>query len=802
METQAIVAKLARCARAVEGYPQHIVQAAFFGAFCARQFANGDFSPATTWQMLAESSQELAEHASIAQTPQFAAAVKLLASIPQQTIDPHRYEQFLECFDSEQRKRLGVWFTPAEIAKYMVAIVDQALRDHLNIANGLANTGVCVIDPCCGTGTFHEAVFRRIADEAVNPAEAIKDAIPRVWGMEISLPPLIAARLRLSRLLDEYGIQDTLRLYHLDALTGWVFGQMSMDAPRPQEFSAVVIIGNPPFYGFAAPQDALKYEGSGGRGVNDPYARFFALAEQIVTNPYTQFPFHDAILHAGQGVVCFIANNIWLDGLSHLEMRKQWTQAFPFMQIDNLNGDKFRTGKRTPAGEQDPSAFVTEHNPEGVQVGVAIALACTNTHTPGVQYRDLWGTQKVQVLKSMNGPNYQNLTPVPAQGMLLKPCDVTKRFWDWPAIPDLFASSFSGVRSGRDHGLLTIDRETLVERMMAYFDSAISHEQMAELSPTLMRPGHAYDPIVAREQLWDVGFDPANIVRFNYRPFDRRWCYHEPRYGLLHGTSPGQPHICSDNWGMIVQQRSRRGWSPPFLTKNLFCLTLFDMGANWFPLWLYDDAGALFAEETLKCSNLTPAGHEYCNRLGIEALDLMHHCFAVQYAPAYVNEYKHALEQGWPRIPLPENRDVLMASAALGAKIVRLLDLDCPISCTNGDLAVLCCQEEYSSLLLKTWGYLTAQHTVMPGRGTIDERDGSLDIYLNTTTWWRNVPVDVWAFQIGGYRVLKKWLSYRDVTVYGKPIDSGEFVELVCRLASIITFFPKLSLNFQLVSSN
>ncbi|MCY3568253.1 MAG: N-6 DNA methylase, partial [Chloroflexi bacterium] len=74
------------------------------------------------------------------------------------------YEPFLEAFDPDLRKQLGVWYTPREIVRYMVARVDRALRDDLGIAKGLADERVYVLDPCCGTGAFLVETLRRIAE--------------------------------------------------------------------------------------------------------------------------------------------------------------------------------------------------------------------------------------------------------------------------------------------------------------------------------------------------------------------------------------------------------------------------------------------------------------------------------------------------------------------------------------------------------------------------------------------------------------------------------------------------------------
>ena len=76
---------------------------------------------------------------------------------------PYFYEPFLQAFDPALRKQLGVWYTPAEVVRYMVARVDKALKDDLGIPDGLASENVYVLDPCCGTGAYLAEVLRHIA---------------------------------------------------------------------------------------------------------------------------------------------------------------------------------------------------------------------------------------------------------------------------------------------------------------------------------------------------------------------------------------------------------------------------------------------------------------------------------------------------------------------------------------------------------------------------------------------------------------------------------------------------------------
>jgi hypothetical protein len=107
------------------------------------------------------------------------------------------YEPFLKAYDPELRKELGVWYTPAEVVKYQVERVDRVLREELNVADGLADEQVVILDPCCGTGAYLAETLKRIhrtLDEkgrsALTAQKLKKAAIERVFGFEILPAPL------------------------------------------------------------------------------------------------------------------------------------------------------------------------------------------------------------------------------------------------------------------------------------------------------------------------------------------------------------------------------------------------------------------------------------------------------------------------------------------------------------------------------------------------------------------------------------------------------------------------------------
>ncbi|MDA8248699.1 MAG: hypothetical protein M0Z28_05915 [Rhodospirillales bacterium] len=71
---------------------------------------------------------------------------------------------------------------------------------------------------------------------------------------------------------------------------------------------------------------------------------------------------------------------------------------------------------------------------------------------------------------------------------------------------------------------------------------------------------------------------------------------------------------------------------------------------------------------------------------------------------------------------------------------------------------------------------------------------------MNGASCWRNVPDAVWDLHIGGYQVLKKWLSYRDHSILGRPLDEGEVAHVQAtarRLAALLLLGPALNASYR-----
>src|ERR1035437_2556333 len=186
---------------------------------------------------------------------------------------------------------------------------------------------------------------------------------------------------------------------------------------------------------------------------------------------------------SGEGIVSFISNYSWLDGLSFTGMRERYLEIFDSITVDCLNGDKYKTCKLTPEGAPDPSVFSTEFNREGIQVGTAIATLVyrsrskeaqeskrsqsllTSSPTKEIFFRHLWGKNKrAELLKTLDQPReevYTTLKPPVEVGLPFLTAKTEAAFFKWPLLPDLFPVSFPGVKTSRDDFLVDMDRDAL-----------------------------------------------------------------------------------------------------------------------------------------------------------------------------------------------------------------------------------------------------------------------------------------------------------------------------------------------------
>ena len=182
----------------------------------------------------------------------------------------HFYEDFLEEYDPKLRKQAGVYYTPVEVVRAQVRLVDDLLTNRLGRRLGFANSDVITLDPAVGTGTYLLGVIEhslaRVGKEqgpGALPSQASSLA-RRLYGFEVMVGPYAVSELRASRALKDQGGDlpaEGTGVYLADTLDspdaepqqmGLVLQPIADQRSRAIEVKknkpVLVCIGNPPYH--------------------------------------------------------------------------------------------------------------------------------------------------------------------------------------------------------------------------------------------------------------------------------------------------------------------------------------------------------------------------------------------------------------------------------------------------------------------------------------------------------------------------------------------------------------------------
>ncbi|SHK82596.1 N-6 DNA Methylase [Bradyrhizobium lablabi] len=791
----------------------------------------------------------------------------------------HFYEPFLQAFDPELRKSLGVWYTPNEIVTYMVERVDHVLRTELGRPNGLADKDVYVLDPCCGTGTYVVAVLKRIektlraqGEDALLADDIKQAARDRVFGFELLSAPFVVAHWQVGNYLAQIGAPldaahgERASIYLTNSLTGWeppkgpkanlpLFPELEQERDAAEhvkrDVPLLVVLGNPPYNAFSgtSPEEEqglvepykdglIKKWGIKKFNLDELYVRFMRVSQRRIAEG------------TKQGVVCYISSFSYLSDPSFVVMRQRLLNDFDKVWIDCLNGDSRETGKKTPTGEPDPSVFSTSYNPAGIRLGTSIGLFTRKlAHSPAkaVSYRDFWGKSKREdLLNSLTATDlessYLQAQPNEENRFSLRPQDVSDTYRSWPKVTELAElSPIAGLQEMRFGALLAHGRAELEASISNYLNPKKSWAEVVATASGPIRDAGAFDAETSRTRLLSKEpFSASNIRRYSLYPMDNRWAYWSAVPTLWNRARPQLvSNAFSGNQFLVVRMSAERPDEgvPAMLTASLPDYHLLRPNVVAIPLMVehHVDSGLFAAEQK---ANLSSSARKYLRAIGCCEPDsdpasaklVWYHALAIFFSPQYLKEHRDGVLTDWPRVPLPSDLSTLQSSAALGQRIGALLDPDLQVAgVTSGTidsrLVGLGALSRVDGKALKPvdlslsagWGHRTTKGIIMPGagrtrKGSYDPQQSStlsktdvealgapIDIMLNDVATWLAVPSSVWEYRIGGYQVVKKWLSYREESVLGRPLtkdEAREVTAIVRRLASIILMADELDSNY------
>ena len=413
------------------------------------------------------------------------------------------YENFLRTFDRQAVERYGVYYTPPEVVRLIVAQADRALREGLG-ADGLMDGEVELLDPACGTGTFLIAAANfvaRAAEARYGPgavAAEVSDFARRMHGFELLVGPYTVAHYRMLReVVGHGGAAEHLPIYLTDTLAPpadaegveahLAFLSAPMVAEREaadavkQDSRILCVIGNPPYKRLKSGEvdrlvgptmnamwkdlkDPVRNAGQG-RALNafpDLYIAFYRWA---------LWRLFEARGAEGRGVLAFITNRGFLTGAGFGGLRRMLRSRFDRIRIIDLRGDN--RGARPADVTRDDNVF-------NIETGVCILIAWRGRDDrpagaeATVEYADIWDANAFTAedkhawcQRAAEDPSLIRFRSVEGSDMdRLKPTGFTGQ--DWPALDELFIFASNGIVTYRDGFAYATRAETMSARIQRW----------------------------------------------------------------------------------------------------------------------------------------------------------------------------------------------------------------------------------------------------------------------------------------------------------------------------------------------
>ena len=706
----------------------------------------------------------------------------------------HFYETFLTAYDPSIREKRGVYYTPEPVVRYIVRSVNELLKTHFDMPDGLASKNVTLLDPAAGTLTF--------------PAEAVKLAVKEFtekygtggrnnfirnqvlenfFAFELMMAPYAIGHLKMSFLLEELGyklndeerfklyLTNTLEMDELEQISIPGLSSLSEESHLAgkikKEQPVLVILGNPPYSGISAnvnewTEKLLKQNIDGAQSyyevdgktlgeknpkwLQDDYVKFLRFAQWKIQK-------------AGFGVVGMITNHSYLDNPTFRGMRQSLMKTFNEIYILDLHGNSLKK-ETAPDGGKDENVF-------DIRQGTAIAIFVKQKEKSDckVYHAELFGKRQSKYdwldAHQLEIKNYQLLKPEsPWYFFVPRNTQNIKYYLKWKQINQIFPVNGVGITTARDNFVIDFRKEALLNRIRLFKNSKFSDNELYQFFHINKKIG--WNIRKAWNMLQDIPDNELEnfIFDFIYRPFDHRYIFWHDSL-VWRTVKQIMSHILKENLSITTVRQVKAGetWQHSLVSDKLIESCYISNKTSEicyaFPLYLYNEHTPkksrtqymmmLFEPETeYGNSNKEPnidkkiyqtLNQNYGHELTPE--EILYYIYAVFYSNIYREKYAEFLKIDFPRVPFTTDYKVFSKMAALGNELVDLH-------------------------LMKS-SRLNTLVSKFQGKGEndfIEEiifRPEESRIYINSEKYFDNVTPQVWDYQVGGYRVLQKYLKDR-----------------------------------------
>ena len=476
-----------------------------------------------------------------------------------------------------------------------------------------------------------------------------------------------------------------------------------------------------------------------------------------------------------EGILAYISNNSFIDGIIHRQMRKNLLETFDKIFILDLHGNS-KKQEVCKDGSPDQNVFDIM---QGVSINIFVKSQKKNKNELGkVFHFDLQGKRndKYSFLNdnNLNSISWDNILFKAPEFLFSKMDFELKTKYDFGfSLDKLFPLNNVGFTAARDNSLIHFEKgkveELLTDLTSMELENIRIKHQFGPDSRDWTLQG-AINDIKAKTE--------RNISIVDYRPFDFRYShlsnqtkgfFSYPRWEIMRNFYK------KENIGLIATRLNRQKSTGYFwISKSIIERHILDTAGDstsYFPLYIYPEFNGQqtidqtivrvpnlkmeFVSKISKSLELTFTDEKEDNCKSFAPLDLLDYIYAVLHSPSYREKYKEFLKIDFPRVPYATDADKFWKLVVLGKELREIHLLESPKV------------EEFLT------GYPEEGDNIV-GKPTY--KDGS--VYINETQYFSNVKEVAWNFYIGGYQPAQKWLkdrkgrelSFDDILHYQKII--------------------------------
>ncbi|MCD4745250.1 MAG: hypothetical protein K8R58_03020, partial [Bacteroidales bacterium] len=710
--------------------------------------------------------------------------------------------------------------------------INQILKTHFELADGLASPEVTLLDPAGGTLTFPAEALKLAVKEYTEKygeggkTNLIKNQIlPNFYAFELMMAPYAIGHLKMSFLFKELGYRlenderfnlyltntlemDDLEQIHIPGLSS--LSEESHLAGKVKKDKAVlVILGNPPYSGHSAnkndwtekllKQDVVdgvpiqsyyKIDGKSlgeknPKWLQDDYVKFLRFAQWKIQK-------------AGFGIVGMITNHSYLDNPTFRGMRQSLMKTYNKIYILDLHGNSLKK-ETTPGGGKDENVF-------DIRQGVAIVLfvKLKDKKDCKIYYADLFGLRKKKYnwldKNKFTVKNYKEITPeTPYYFLIKRDTEKIKDYLKWKKINEIFPVNSVGIVTARDKLTIKWSEHEVWNTILNFskLDPEIAREAY-----NLGEDARDWKVTFAQKDLKDSGLDRDKIEKILYRPFDKRFTYYTGQSRGFHCMPRKEVmrHMLEDNLGLISIRRSRSSeiWKYAFITNRMIAgaTSITSLDINYlFPLYIYPEKNPqkkksgkilmLFEPEEkylTKRPNIQGTLFEKLNGKYNKHLtpeEILYYIYGILYSNVYREKYAEFLKIDFPRIPFTTDYELFGEIAKYGKQLSNLHLLK-------------------SELLNKP----LAKYQGIGENDRIEKiqyAENEQRIYINNEKYFEGITPEVWNYYIGGYQVLRKYLKDRKTR---KMNDPRHYCRVITAISKTVQIQKQIDESYKDVEKN